>query len=79
LLLVDRPDILPRAVEDYLLDIQPGYDRDPVRGAYNHGWIIGDDSAISTPVQARIDALLEILPVDRDNGGGNNNESQPGA
>jgi hypothetical protein len=82
LLLVDKPDILPRAVEDFLLDIQPGYDRDPVRGAYNHGWIIGDDSAISTPVQARIDALLEILPVDRDNGGGSTDgggQSQDGA
>jgi hypothetical protein len=83
LILVDRPDILPRAVEDFLLDIQPGYDRDPVRGAYNHGWLIGDDSAISTPVQARIDALLEILPVDKDTGGGgtstDSGQSQDGA
>jgi len=70
LLLVDRPNLLPRPVEDYLLDIQPGYDRDPVRGAYNHGWLIGDQGAVSPGVQARIDALLEILPVDRDGGGG---------
>src|SRR5919198_6087953 len=40
--------------------IQPGYTRDPVRGVYNHGWIIGDDRAISVPTQARIDSLLEI-------------------
>jgi hypothetical protein len=80
LLLVDRPDVLPRPVEDFLLDIQPGYDRDPVRGAYNHGWIIGDDTAVSTPVQARIDALLEILPVERDNGGSSSGSgSGPGA
>ncbi len=69
LLLVDQPKLLPRAVEDYLLDIQPGYDRDPVRGAYNHGWIIGDEQTMSASVQARIDSLLEILPVSRDTGG----------
>lgn len=68
LLLVDQPKVLPRPVEDFLLDIQPGYDRDPVRGAYNHGWIIGDQAALSQGVQARIDSLLEILPVDRDTG-----------
>jgi Cell wall binding domain 2 (CWB2) len=63
LLLVDQGKTLPRPVEDFLLDIQPGYDRDPVRGAYNHGWIIGDEAALSQSVQARIDSLLEILPV----------------
>ena len=36
----------------------------PVRGVYNHGWIIGDESAISAAVQARIDTLLEIQPVE---------------
>ena len=50
-------------MQDYLLDIQPGYDDDPVRGVYNHGWVIGDESAISVDVQSRIDALLEIQPV----------------
>jgi hypothetical protein len=34
-----------------------------VRGVYNHGWVIGDESAISIDVQSRIDALLEIQPV----------------
>ncbi len=63
LVLVDQAKLLPRPVEDFLLDIQPGYDRDPVRGAYNHGWIIGDEAALSQSVQARIDSLLEILPV----------------
>jgi hypothetical protein len=52
-------------VEGYLLDVQPGYDRDPVRGVYNHGWLMGDDATISVDVQSRIDALLEIQPVDR--------------
>ena len=60
------PTRCPRAVQDYLLDIQPGYDEDPVRGVYNHGWLIGDEAAISVDVQARIDALLEIQPVQTD-------------
>ncbi len=51
-------------MQDYLLDIQPGYDDDPVRGVYNHGWLMGDEAAISADVQARIDTLLEIQPVD---------------
>jgi hypothetical protein len=64
-LLVTDANVLPSALQDYLLDIQPGYDKDPVRGVYNHGWMIGDEGAISVDVQARIDTLLEIQPVDR--------------
>ncbi|MBB4662572.1 cell wall-binding repeat-containing protein [Conexibacter arvalis] len=63
LLLVDDPDELPLTLGEYLLDIQPGYERDPVRGVYNHGWLIGDEDAISLPVQSRIDSFLEIVPV----------------
>ena len=66
LLLVTAANALPAPLQDYLLDIQPGYDRDPVRGVYNHGWLIGDESAISIDVQARIDSLLEIQAVDGD-------------
>jgi ell wall binding domain 2 (CWB2) len=64
LLLVTDPAALPTEVQEYLLDIQPGYDEDPVRGVYNHGWLMGDETAISADVQSRIDALLEIQPVD---------------
>jgi hypothetical protein len=64
LLLLPDAGVLPAPLQDYLLDIQPGYDADPVRGVYNHGWIIGDESAIAAAVQARIDTLLEIQPVD---------------
>ncbi|MEJ7891912.1 MAG: cell wall-binding repeat-containing protein [Solirubrobacteraceae bacterium] len=63
LLLVSEPDALETAVEGYLLDIQPGYDADPVRGVYNHAWVLGDEAAISVAVQARIDSLLEIQSV----------------
>jgi len=64
LLLVAEAQALPQALQDYLLDIQPGYAEDPVRGVYNHGWLMGDEAAISADVQARIDTLLEIQPVD---------------
>jgi hypothetical protein len=33
-----------------------------VRGAYNHGWLIGDEEAISAVTQAEIDSTLEIGP-----------------
>jgi len=68
LLLVTATNTLPAPLQDYLLDIQPGYDEDPVRGVYNHGWLIGDEGAVSVDVQARIDSLLEIQAVER--GGG---------
>jgi ell wall binding domain 2 (CWB2) len=66
LLLLPDAGVLPDPLQNYLLDIQPGYDQqtDPVRGVYNHGWIIGDESALAAAVQARIDTLLEIQEVD---------------
>jgi hypothetical protein len=63
LLLVDQPSPLPPALVQYLLDIEPGYEKDPTRGVYNHGWLLGDAGAISLGDQARIDTLLEIAPV----------------
>ncbi|HST42003.1 MAG TPA: cell wall-binding repeat-containing protein [Conexibacter sp.] len=63
LLLLDDATTLPLPLGEYLLDIQPGYERDPVRGVYNHAWLIGDEAAITLPVQSRIDSLLEISPV----------------
>jgi hypothetical protein len=63
LLVVNRADTVPRSLEQYLLDIQPGYQGDPVRGVYNHAWLMGDDAAISVDAQSRIDSLLEIVPV----------------
>ena len=60
LLVLTSATSLDAAMSQYLLDIQPGYTRDPVRGVYNHGWLIGDDRAISVATQARIDSLLEI-------------------
>jgi hypothetical protein len=65
LLLVDQPSPLPPALIQYLLDIEPGYEKDPTRGVYNHGWLLGDGGAISVGDQARIDTLLEIAPVSK--------------
>ena len=50
LLLLTDAGVLPQPLQDYLLDIQPGYTDDPVRGVYNHGWIIGDETANLTVV-----------------------------
>ncbi|HEU4701107.1 MAG TPA: hypothetical protein VFS37_01395 [Conexibacter sp.] len=66
LLLIEDADTLPLPVGSYLLDVQPGYTRDPSRALYNHGWLIGDESAISLPVQARIDGFLEAAPIQTD-------------
>jgi len=55
---------LPSALVSYLNDIKPAYSPQvpPVRGVYNHGWLIGDEQAISAVVQAEIDTLLETTP-----------------
>ena len=63
LLLTDSASELPAALETYLLDIQPGYRFDPVRGVYNHAWLMGDEDAISVDLQAHVDQLMEIVRV----------------
>ena len=63
LLLTSSADAIDKPLRDYLLDIQPGYAKDPVRGVYNHGWIVGDETAVSIAAQSKIDNLLEISPV----------------
>jgi hypothetical protein len=64
LLLLDGASALPAALSSYLNDIKPAYSPQvpPVRGVYNHGWLIGDEQSISAVVQAEIDALLETSP-----------------
>jgi len=63
LLLTAPGGSLPRSVTEYLLDVKPGYSSDPVRGVYNHGWIVGDTQTVGVAAQATIDGLLEIAPV----------------
>ena len=67
LLLLDSADGVPTPLARYLSNIQPAYGQapqyQPVHGAYNHGWLIGNESAISPATQAQIDAMLEIVPA----------------
>lgn len=63
LLLPPGAAAVPASVRDFLLDVQPGYTDDPVRGVYNRGWLLGDEQAITRRVQAELDQLLEIVPV----------------
>lgn len=63
LLVMPDPRSLPAPVQSYLLDLEPGFTADPVRGVYNRAWIMGDGSAVSVGVQSSIDRLLEIAPV----------------
>ncbi|MEX2253383.1 MAG: cell wall-binding repeat-containing protein [Thermoleophilaceae bacterium] len=63
LLLTDDAKRLPRPVESYLRDIQPGFQGDPGQAVYNRVWILGDDEAISVDQQALIDELTELVPV----------------
>jgi hypothetical protein len=64
LLLLAGGASVPAALAHYLSDIEPGYTQavPPVREVYNHGWVIGDELAISALAQAEIDAILEIAP-----------------
>jgi hypothetical protein len=63
-LLVDDPTTLPHSVLDFFLNFAtPGYTQEgPTAAVYNHGWVIGDQTAISVPVQAEMDNLLEVVP-----------------
>ncbi|HWC87383.1 MAG TPA: cell wall-binding repeat-containing protein [Solirubrobacteraceae bacterium] len=64
LLLVSDASRLPQADTSDLLDNASGYNQEgPTAAVYNHGWIIGDESAISGTVQAEIDSVLNVLPA----------------
>ncbi len=63
LLLLSDATGVPSPLSRYLSDIQPAAPRSqPVEGVYNHGWLIGDESAISARTQAELDAMLQIVP-----------------
>lgn len=64
-LLITDPSTLPSPVLTYFGDYAtPGYTAEgPTAAVYNHGWVIGDQSAISVAVQAETDSLLEAERV----------------
>jgi hypothetical protein len=63
-LLTDSATKLPTTVQSFFLDYAtPGFTQEgPTAAVYNHGWMIGDQSAISVGVQAQVDNLLEAVP-----------------
>jgi hypothetical protein len=64
LLLTDDAETLPRSLESYLLDVQPGFETDPRLSVFNHVWILGDDDVISVEQQGRIDEITALIPVE---------------
>jgi hypothetical protein len=66
LLLLDRANEVPADVTGYLTDLQPGYTSGPQFGPahalHNHGWVIGDEGAITATTQAELDSLLASRP-----------------
>ena len=69
LLLTDDSDKVPEVVNDYLLDIKPGYIDDPTRAVYSRIWIIGDEDDIDVNQQARLDDAAELIEIDPAEGG----------
>ncbi|HEV2074799.1 MAG TPA: cell wall-binding repeat-containing protein, partial [Thermoleophilaceae bacterium] len=68
LLLTDQVEQLPDRLRGYLLDVQPGFEENPNQGVFNRAWILGNQDAVSLSFQARIDELLELIPVDTGSG-----------
>lgn len=60
----DSATALSTPVLNFFLDYAtPGFTQEgPTAAVYNHGWMIGDQSAISVGVQAQVDNLLEAVP-----------------
>jgi hypothetical protein len=63
-LLINKASALPTPVLNFFLDFAtPGFTQEgPTAAVYNHGWMIGDEGAISVGVQAQVDNLLEAVP-----------------
>lgn len=63
-LLIQSSGSLPSSVLNYFLNYAtPGYTQEgPTAAVYNHGWMIGDTTAVSLSVQAEVDSLLEAVP-----------------
>jgi putative cell wall binding repeat protein len=64
LLLTDDASTLPKALEAYLLDVQPGYEQDPSQGVYNRVWILGDEKVMSVAAQGRLEEITRLIPVE---------------
>jgi hypothetical protein len=63
MLLTNSTTSLPSDVSGYLLDVQPGYDKDPSTGVYNRVWILGDVKTVPLSAQGRLDEITRLVPV----------------
>jgi len=63
-LVVDSAAKLPSSILNFFLNYAtPGFTQEgPTAAVYNHAWIIGNQQAVSTSVQAEVDSLLEAVP-----------------
>ncbi len=63
-LVLDSPTKLDPSILNFFLNYAtPGYTQEgPTAAVYNHAWVIGDQQAVSIPVQAEVDTLLEAVP-----------------
>jgi hypothetical protein len=63
-LVIDSASSMPTSILNYFLNYAtPGYTQEgPTAAVYNHGWVIGDQTAVAVPVQAEMDSLLEAIP-----------------
>jgi hypothetical protein len=63
-LVLDNGNAMPKPILNYFLNFAtPGFTQEgPTAAVYNHGWVIGDPSAIAVSVQAEMDTLLEAVP-----------------
>ena len=66
LLLTDDVAALPEPLEQYFLDVQPGFEENPNTGVHNRVWLLGDQETISVAQQSQIDELTELIPVQID-------------
>ncbi|WP_379134543.1 cell wall-binding repeat-containing protein [Paenibacillus sp. sgz500958] len=62
-LIFTKKDGMPSAVMEYLMTLQPKFDKSPAEGPYNHAWLTGDSKSISSATQSEIDDMLEISPA----------------
>ncbi|WP_310832439.1 cell wall-binding repeat-containing protein [Paenibacillus pedocola] len=62
-LIFTEKDGLPNSVMDYLMNVQPKFQKSPAEGPYNHAWITGGNGAVSAAAQSEIDDMLEISPA----------------
>jgi putative cell wall-binding protein len=60
-------DGLSDSVMNYTMELQPKFKDSPAEGPYNHAWLTGDTSSITSSTQSQIDDMLEISSASGEN------------